>query len=276
MYRAPNFGVQLANQQVQSSIAGILAADPATDSSKIKIADPNSDNKNSYLEGADAFNQIISKSSLGKVSLGYGIPNYFAQLEESNETGSGSDHGNNNTTTDPTNVSSGARREIAIKSLLKAEEAAIYEQRISLLRATNMVSDHSFLMFNFEKPLEQSNKNLYVGGTISGFLAGLLGTGGAIRGITLAAFHLPKNIFIATSAVIDLGVDSSRAMVYLYNGYFDKKYIILIPFLILISVLGSAVGKWVLQRTSEKAFRYLVLLLIMATSVLQSIHYFST
>jgi uncharacterized membrane protein YfcA len=103
-----------------------------------------------------------------------------------------------------------------------------------------------------------------------------LGTGGAIRGITLAAFHLPKNIFIATSAVIDLGVDSSRAMVYLYNGYFDKKYIILIPFLILISVFGSAVGKWVLQRTSEKAFRYLVLLLIMATSVLQSIHYFST
>ncbi len=133
-----------------------------------------------------------------------------------------------------------------------------------------------FLMFNFEKPLEQSNKNLYVGGTISGFLAGLLGTGGAIRGITLAAFHLPKNIFIATSAVIDLGVDSSRAIVYLYNGYFDKKYIILIPFLILISVLGSAVGKWVLQRTSEKAFRYLVLLLIMATSILQGIHYFST
>jgi uncharacterized membrane protein YfcA len=132
-----------------------------------------------------------------------------------------------------------------------------------------------FLMFNFEKPLEQSNKNLYVGGTISGFLAGLLGTGGAIRGITLAAFHLPKNVFIATSAVIDLGVDSSRAIVYLYNGYFDKKYIILIPFLILISVLGSAVGKWILERTSEKAFRYLVLLLIMATSVLQSIHFFS-
>lgn len=150
MYRAPNFGVQLANQQVQSSISGILAASPATDSSKLKIVDPNSQNKNSYLEGADAFNKIISKSSLGKVSLGYGIPNYFAQLEESTTTDSGSGHGDTTTTTDPTNVSSGTRREVAIKSSLKAEEAAIYEERIALLRATNMVSDHSFLMFNFD------------------------------------------------------------------------------------------------------------------------------
>jgi uncharacterized protein len=42
------------------------------------------------------------------------------------------------------------------------------------------------------------------GGTISGLAAGLLGTGGAIRGITLAAFNLETGVFIATSAMIDL------------------------------------------------------------------------
>ena len=148
-------------------------------------------------------------------------------------------------------------------------------QKMELIMNIALVGLALFLMFNFKKPLDQSNKNLYFGGTISGFLAGLVGTGGAIRGITLAAFHLPKNIFIATSAVIDLGVDTSRAVVYIYNGYFDRKYIVLIPFLILISVLGSYLGKLILKRTSEKVFRYLVLVLIILTSAMQAVKYFN-
>jgi len=42
-----------------------------------------------------------------------------------------------------------------------------------------------------------SKKNAMIGGTLSGFSAGLLGTGGAIRGLTMAAFNLEKNAFIA-------------------------------------------------------------------------------
>ena len=37
--------------------------------------------------------------------------------------------------------------------------------------------------------------NSIAGGSLSGFVAGLLGTGGAIRGMTLAAFNLEKNCF---------------------------------------------------------------------------------
>lgn len=126
-----------------------------------------------------------------------------------------------------------------------------------------------YLIINFNKPIQQTNTNLYLGGVASGFLAGVTGTGGAIRGITLSAFHLPKDIFIATSALIDLGVDSSRAVVYVANGYFQKEYIVLIPLLIGVSVLGSYLGKLILQRTSEKAFRYIVLGVIVVTSVFQ-------
>ncbi|SFC88936.1 hypothetical protein SAMN05421780_111108 [Flexibacter flexilis DSM 6793] len=126
-----------------------------------------------------------------------------------------------------------------------------------------------YLIINFNKTIEQTNSNLYLGGVASGFLAGVAGTGGAIRGITLSAFHLPKEIFIATSALIDLGVDSSRAVVYVANGYFQKEYIVLIPVLIGVSVLGSYLGKLILQRTSEKAFRYIVLAVIVCTSAFQ-------
>ena len=131
-----------------------------------------------------------------------------------------------------------------------------------------------YLFIKFNKPLEQSNSNLYTGGAISGFFAGLVGTGGAVRGITLAAFHLPKDVFIATSALIDLGVDASRAVVYVSSGYFPRQFLVLLPFLLAIGILGSYLGKLILRYTSEKVFRYLVLGIIILTSVLQFINYF--
>lgn len=126
-----------------------------------------------------------------------------------------------------------------------------------------------YLLINFNKTLKQTNANLYLGGTASGFIAGIAGTGGAIRGIVLSSFGLPKAVFIATSALIDLGVDASRAVVYLSSGYLTKSYLFLIPALIVVSVLGSYAGKLILKKTSEKAFRYIVLGVIIVTAAFQ-------
>jgi uncharacterized membrane protein YfcA len=131
-----------------------------------------------------------------------------------------------------------------------------------------------FLISGAGKKIQQTNFNLYTGGVISGFLAGLIGTGGAIRGITLAAFGLEKDVFIATSALIDLGVDSSRAVVYILQGYFLQEHLILIPFLVVIAVVGSYLGKRILAYIPEKYFHYVVLGVIAAISVLQTIQYF--
>ncbi len=131
-----------------------------------------------------------------------------------------------------------------------------------------------YLMTGHHKRLKETNTNLYLGGTLSGFLAGLIGTGGAIRGITLAAFNLEKDAFIATSALIDMGVDLSRAGVYIASGYFQQEYIKLIPFLIIISMIGSYVGKRILQYIPEKAFQYIVLGLIFLTSLHQGFKHF--
>lgn len=133
-----------------------------------------------------------------------------------------------------------------------------------------------FLISGAGKNIQQTNFNLYTGGIISGFLAGLIGTGGAIRGITLAAFGLEKDVFIATSALIDLGVDSSRAAVYILQGYFLQEHLILIPFLVVIAFLGSYIGKKVLSYIPEKHFHYVVLGVIGTISILQTIQYFRT
>lgn len=97
------------------------------------------------------------------------------------------------------------------------------------------------------------------GGGLSGFLAGVVGTGGAIRGLTLAAFRLDKNIFVATSAAIDLAIDASRAGVYVYNGYVKKEHLIYLPFLLLIGLVGSWLGKKILDRINNAHFRVIVL-----------------
>ena len=126
-----------------------------------------------------------------------------------------------------------------------------------------------YLLFGGHKKIKQSESNLYLGGGISGILAGLIGTGGAIRGLTLSAFHLPKDVFIATSALIDMGVDSSRAIIYIANGYFTREYIMYIPFLIGISIVGSYLGKQILKKVPEAVFHYVVLGIILLMSAIQ-------
>lgn len=109
--------------------------------------------------------------------------------------------------------------------------------------------------------------NSVLGGAISGFIAGIVGTGGAIRGITLSAFNLKTEIFIATSAIIDLGIDSSRSIVYAANGYIHSQDLYLIPWLFVVSWLGTLIGKQILKHVSDTHFKTIVLVLIFITGL---------
>jgi len=116
--------------------------------------------------------------------------------------------------------------------------------------------------------LPATRNNALFSGALAGLLAGFNGTGGAIRGISMAAFNLEKNTFVATSAAVDLGVDLSRSMVYLGYGYFDKQYWYLIPLLLVISFFGSLVGKKLLYRIPQEKFKKLVLFLILGIGLI--------
>lgn len=100
------------------------------------------------------------------------------------------------------------------------------------------------------------------GGTFSGFSAGILGTGGANRGLTMAAFNLEKNVFIATSAAIDLMIDTTRFRVYFKNGYLHLHGLKYIPSSIVIGLLGTYLGKKILKHIPQHKFKNLSLILI--------------
>ncbi|MFL5731409.1 MAG: sulfite exporter TauE/SafE family protein [Cytophagaceae bacterium] len=126
------------------------------------------------------------------------------------------------------------------------------------------------MLFLIKKDLtiKPAAKESIIGGSLSGFFAGLLGTGGAIRGITMAAFNLEKGVFIATSATIDFGIDFTRTIVYLFNGYIHKEHLIYIPFLLAIGFAGTFIGKYLLKFIPQDKFKSISLILILIIGII--------
>ena len=123
-----------------------------------------------------------------------------------------------------------------------------------------------FLIFR-QLALAPTRPALAMAGASSGFFAGLLGTGGALRGAALSAFNIQKEAFVATSAVIDFAVDFSRMVVYVASGYVRGHHLHLVPWLIGVSVIGTYVGKRILQHIAQERFRVIVLSMILAVGL---------
>lgn len=139
---------------------------------------------------------------------------------------------------------------------------------LELLLAIFLIVTSLTLLIFKKITIKPTSTNSIFGGVLSGIIAGLLGTGGAIRGITLAAFNLKTEVFIATSAIIDLGIDASRGVVYSLNGYVHKHDLFLIPILLVVSIIGTYIGKKILLKISESQFKSIVLILILVTGII--------
>jgi uncharacterized membrane protein YfcA len=111
--------------------------------------------------------------------------------------------------------------------------------------------------------LTASRLNSVLAGALAGLVTGLLGTGGSIRAAGLTAFGLGKEGFIATNALVDLFTDSTRAVMYLWQGYLPKDHLFYIPLLVVAAFVGSWLGKQVVQRISEVRYRLWVRSLIL-------------
>lgn len=131
-----------------------------------------------------------------------------------------------------------------------------------LILSIFLISFSIFFYFKHDFVLPPNKANAITGGSIAGFLAGLIGTGGAIRGASMAAFNLEKSVFVGTSAAIDMGVDFSRSIIYLEHGFIGKEHLSIIPILFFVSFAGSFIGKKILEHVSQINFKKIVLVLI--------------
>jgi uncharacterized membrane protein YfcA len=126
-----------------------------------------------------------------------------------------------------------------------------------------LIAFSAFFLLRPKVKLSPNPLNAVTAGGAAGFLAGLIGTGGAIRGLALGAFDLEKNVFVATSAAIDSGVDFSRMIVYLRSGFLAVESFWFIPALLVVAFAGSYVGKFLLNKIEQKSFRKIVLILVL-------------
>ena len=103
-----------------------------------------------------------------------------------------------------------------------------------------------------------SLRNRFVGGSVYGFSAGLIGTGGPIRGALLSAFQLSPQTYISTSGAISFLVDMIRVPTYLLNGFLQPRFYVYVPLLFLVAITGAVLSRQLVARTSSTRFRQLI------------------
>ena len=121
------------------------------------------------------------------------------------------------------------------------------------LLAVFLIGLSGWLLWRPAATFAPTTANAMVAGALSGGMAGLVGTGGAVRGLALAAFDLHKEVFVATSAVV-----------YWRNGYIHADDLAWIPLLAVVALAGTWLGRRVLRRVPQESFRRIALLLVFA------------
>ena len=107
--------------------------------------------------------------------------------------------------------------------------------------------------------MNENRANAFLGGSLSGFLAGLIGMGGAIRSSFLLAFNLAKEVYVATSAMIAVVIDLTRIPTYIFTRAVEwSPDFILIPLLVISAYFGVRVGKNLLNKINQETFRRIV------------------
>lgn len=128
-----------------------------------------------------------------------------------------------------------------------------------------------YAVYSFAEPgfgIKKTTAAAVAGGSLSGFLAGLIGLGGAIRGAFLTAFNLPRLAYVATSAAIALVIDVTRIPTYLLTKTVeDESYYMLLPFLCVTAYLGVRTGKVFLERLNQRTFRRVVSAALFAVGI---------
>ncbi|HSQ28486.1 MAG TPA: sulfite exporter TauE/SafE family protein [Gemmatimonadaceae bacterium] len=108
----------------------------------------------------------------------------------------------------------------------------------------------------------------WIAGALSGALGGLVGNQGGIRSAAMLGFDVPKASFVATATAIALCVDAARLPVYLATQ--SRGIVGAWPLVVVATVgviIGTAFGTTLLRWLSERTFRRIVAVLLLALGV---------
>jgi hypothetical protein len=145
---------------------------------------------------------------------------------------------------------------------------SVPETLLSKILGGFLIAYVAFLAFNPDFKFKQNTLTATTGGAVSGFFAGIFGVGGAIRGAFLAAFDLPKAVYIATAGAIGLAIDTVRIGTYLSEGTTLPSHLywgllLFIP----ASFIGAHAAKKIVDRIPQEQFRLVVAIFLLLFGV---------
>lgn len=114
-----------------------------------------------------------------------------------------------------------------------------------------------YSLFKHRIVLPQNPIILAGGGSIVGFLAGLIGTAGALRGAFLTSWNLEKNIYLGTGAVMGLGADFIRVFIYERSGLLTLNFSSVF-LLAATALMGTLFGKKIVNVAKQEVFMKIV------------------
>jgi uncharacterized membrane protein YfcA len=107
--------------------------------------------------------------------------------------------------------------------------------------------------------IPQTTATALSGGALYGLSAGIFGVGGAVRGAFLAAYDLPKAVYIFTAGAIGLVIDSGRIATYLWQGAeLHARLLWGLLLFVPISFIGAKLAEHVVDRIPQERFRSFV------------------
>ena len=125
-----------------------------------------------------------------------------------------------------------------------------------------------FLLLRPKFRFKQSGTTAIAGGALSGFFSGIFGVGGAVRGVFLSVFDLPKAVYIATIGAIGLFVDSTRVIAYFLEGVSVKENLLLgLLLFVPISLVGAYFAKRAVNKIPQKHFRLVIAIFLLLVGV---------
>ena len=153
-------------------------------------------------------------------------------------------------------------------SLLGALLIGVLSQpTLKLILGIFLITTSSSFLIKPELKIPANTGTFIAGGSATGFITALVGTGGALRATLLQGFNIEKVKYLATAATIALATDVTRIPVYISQGFLTQQYFLYIPILFGIALAGSFMGRRIVKRINQELFRKMVLIAIILVSI---------
>jgi uncharacterized protein len=108
---------------------------------------------------------------------------------------------------------------------------------------------------------------LLAAGAVYGFLSGSVGTGSIIKVMVFKHLNLEKRQFVATMATTALPLNICKIVVFTTGALINQTDIPLILGLLIASLLGTFLGKHILNKLPELIFYYLVRIVLFTIAI---------